>query len=177
MKCFAILVILSLLVSCSMQVFAGGSPALTHSTGAARQKETDEVREAVFRYQFATSGVPKAAVYFLSLGVGKTGAADIFDASYDPSNEFMKRFVDLKVPVRKASASTFGSPSGRVVDKASGKLGVLFDVRSIKWISDTEVEVQGGFAAGMLYARGSIYTVKKEKGKWKVTKEDNTFMS
>jgi hypothetical protein len=177
MKRLAILTVLTLAVLCTYKVvFAGESAASPKPADTKRQHEADDIREAVFRYQIATNDVSKAKVYFLSIGIGAKGR-DIFDASHDPSADFMKRFDDLKAPIRKASASTFGSPDGWVVEKRSGKRGVLFQIRSVKWISETEVEVEGGFAAGMLYARGYTYTVKKEKGKWSVKTSNSTWMS
>jgi len=52
-----------------------------------------------------------------------------------------------------------------------------FNVTSIKWISDTQVEVRGGFYAGGLNGAGWIYTVKKQHGRWKVTSEKLLFVS
>jgi hypothetical protein len=177
MKRLAILTVLTLVALCGNKtVFAGESAASSEAADTKRQKEADDIREVVFRYQIATNEVSKAKVYFLSIGLGEKGR-DMFDASHDPSADFMKRFDDLKAPIQKASASTFSSPDGWVVEKRSGKRGVLFEIRSVKWISETEVEVEGGFAAGMLYARGFTYTVKKEKSKWSVKTSNNTSMS
>jgi hypothetical protein len=156
--------------------FAGDPSAASQNATAARQRQEDDIREAVFRCQFASNNTSTAEVFFLSIGEGKKGS-DIFDASHDPSDNFTKRFVGLKVPVRKASASIFGRPQGWVVDKHSGKRGILFSVKTIKRVSDAEVQVEGSLTAGMLAAGGHTYTVKMEKGKWKVTKEESTWIS
>jgi hypothetical protein len=148
----------------------------TESPISNRRQQEDDIRETIFRYQFAENGVQAAEVYFLSVPTGKE-KGDIFNASRNPSDEFVERFANLKPPVKKASASRFGGPSGWVVDKQSGKRGVLFNTGSIQWISETEVEVEGSFYAGMLYARGYTYTVKKAEGKWKVTKSKQTWLS
>ena len=77
------------------------------SVGAepARQRQEDDIREAVFRWQFDhnVSGQQKTAkVYFLSVGE-KYG---------DPSDEFIKRFANNKPPVRKRSECTADAGKG-----------------------------------------------------------------
>ena len=168
MKRLAILTVITLAAFYSnTAMLAGESSGSSAAADTTHQREADNVREAIFRYQIATNEVSKVKLYFLSIGLGEKGA-DIFDASHDPSAAFMKRFDDLNASICKASAGTFNSPDGWVVEKRSGKRGILFQIRSLKWISETEVEAEGGFAAGMLYARGYTYTVMKVEGKWTV---------
>jgi hypothetical protein len=129
----------------------------------ARQSQEDDIREAVFRWQFdhnVSGQQKKAKVYFLAVGE-KYG---------DPSDEFIKRFADNKPPVRKRSECSADAGKG-VLDKKTGEQGLIFHVTSIKWISDTEVEAEGGYYEAGLSASGNIYTLKKEKGKWQVTKD------
>lgn len=54
---------------------------------------------------------------------------------------------------------------------------LIFRVTSIKWKSDTEVDVSGGYYEAGLSASGNTYTVKKEKGKWKVTNDKMHWIS
>ena len=115
-----------------------------------RESQTDDIREAVFRWQFdhnASSQQKKAQAYFL--GVGDRD---------DPTDEFMKRFANHKPPVRKASACSADAGKG-VRDKKTGEKGLIFRVRKIEWKSDTEVEVQGGYYEGGLSASSNTYTV------------------
>jgi hypothetical protein len=135
------------------------SALLGFASDAARESQVDDVREAVFRYQFDHSDAVK--VIFIS--VGENGG--------DPSDEFMKRFADHKPPVRKESSSHFVIHKG-VLDKKTGERGVTFFVRHIRWISDTEVEVTGGYFFAELGASVNVYTVKKSDGIWKITKEE-----
>ena len=135
------------------------------SVGAdqARQLQEDDIREAVFRWQFDhnVSGQQKRAkVYFLSVGE-KYG---------DPSDEFLKRFADNQPPVRKRSECTADAGKG-VLDKKTGEQGLVFNVTRIQWKSDTEVEVEGGYYEAGLSASGNIYTLKKDQGKWKVVND------
>ena len=99
----------------------------------ARTAQEDEIREVVFRHQFDHNDSyqqKRAKVYFLSVS-GK-GA--------DPSDLLLKTFADYRPPVRKVSACTVDS-RGRVVDKQTGELGVIFKIANIRWVSDAEVEV------------------------------------
>jgi len=135
------------------------------SVGAdpARQRQEDDIREAVFRWQFdhnLSGQQKKAKVYFLSVG----------DKYGDPSDEFIKRFADNKAPVRKRSECTVDAGKG-VLDKKTGEQGLIFNVTRIQWKSDTEVEVEGGYYEAGLSASGNIYTLKNERGKWKVTND------
>ena len=129
----------------------------------ARQLQEEDIREAVFRWQFDNnvSGQQKRAkVYFLAVG----------EKSGDPSDELLKRFADHQPPVRKRSACTADAGKG-VLDKRTGEQGLLFRVTNIKWKSDTEVEVEGGYYEAGLSASGNLYTLKKEQGKWKVVND------
>jgi hypothetical protein len=128
-----------------------------------RESQTDDIREAVFRWQFdhnASGQQKKAQAYFLGVD----------DKDADPTDEFMKRFADHKPPVRKASACSADAGKG-VRDKKTGEKGLIFRVRKIEWKSDTEVAVKGGYYEAGLSASSNTYTVKKEKGKWKVTND------
>jgi hypothetical protein len=134
-----------------------------------RENQEDDIREAVFRYQFdhnASAQQKTAKVFFLGVE-GKAG---------DPSDAFMKRFADHKPPVRKASASHFVKGKG-ILDKTTGEQGLAFSVTSIKWISDTEVQAKGGYYEAEESSSGNTYTLKKENGKWKVTKNKMNWIS
>jgi hypothetical protein len=148
-------------------VFACLSTANTR-TDATRLHEEDDVREAVFRYQFEhnSSGQQKrASVYCLSIG-----------ENTDPSDEFIKRFANHSPPVRKISGCNVGPYDG-VVDKLTHKLGLVFRVSSINWISGTEVEATGGYYEAGLSASGDTYTVRKRLGKWRVAKDKMNWIS
>lgn len=61
--------------------------------------------------------------------------------------------------------------TGGVADKATGKRGVLFHTGAIKWLSDIEAEITGGYYEEKLSSSGSTYHLKKVDGKWIVTKD------
>ena len=129
-----------------------------------RESQVDDIREEVFRYQFDHNGSAQqktAKAYFI--GVGDEGG--------DPSDDFMKRFDGHKPPVRKASASHYVRGKG-ILDKKTGERGLAFGFTGIKWISDIEVEVDGEYYEAELSSSTNTYTLKKEDGKWKVTKNN-----
>lgn len=127
----------------------------------------DAVREAVFRYQFehnSSGQQQKAGVFFLSVG-----------KDTDPSKALLARFEGHAPPVEKVSDST--PKGGGIVDKKTGKQGVIFKVTSIKWINETEAEVEGGYYEGNLSASGNVYQVIYEKENWVVKKDTMKWIS
>jgi hypothetical protein len=64
-----------------------------------------------------------------------------------------------------------------VVDKDTGKSGLIFSVGAIKWISDTEAEVSGGYYEAGLSSSGNVYFVKRRDGKWVVTGDKMLWIS
>ncbi len=138
----------------------------------ARQGQEDKIREVVFRYQFTNNAAhgpataeKRIAAFYLSVG----------ERDQDPSDEFMQRFAEHKPSVRKVSACS--TKKMRVEDKQTGQRGLIFHVRSIKWISDTKVEVRGGYYEDGLSASGNIYTVVEKDGKWRVIKDKMEWIS
>lgn len=147
----------------------GQQASVSPANDAAHLRQEDDIREAVFRYQFDhnASGQQKSAHdYFLAIG----------DKNADPSDAFMKRLAHNKPAVRKASACRV-DPSGSVVNKRTGKHGLLFRIGSITWISDTEVKVWRGYDETNPSSSGSTYTVKKDSGKWIVAKDQMEVIS
>ncbi len=122
-----------------------------------KAEHEDDIREAVFRYQFEHWGSNKE-IYYLSLS-----------NQGDPTDEFTRRFKDIQSEVRKAS----------LAERAGGEIkgGVIFFVREIKWINDNEVEIEGGYHRGGLDGSGHAFQVMREKGKWVVKKDTTIWMS
>jgi hypothetical protein len=122
-----------------------------------------DIREATFRYQFGNnaSGQQKNTKnYYLSIDAG--------DKKTDPDDAFLKRFTGSP-PVKKVSECDESVIQG-VVDKKTGEPGLVFRTGAIKWISDTEVEVSGGYYEGNLSSSGNTYYLKRDADKWKVIK-------
>jgi hypothetical protein len=129
-----------------------------------RESQIDDIREAVFRYQFdhITPAERDAKLYVLGVG----------ESCSDPSDEFLKRFAGHQPPVKKASASDWFPDKGRV-DKETGGKALMFCAANIAWISDTDVEVSGAHYSAMAGVLDDYFTVKREDGKWKVTEVNN----
>ena len=134
----------------------------------ARKNQEDDIREAVFRWQFdhnASEQQGYAKVYFLEVG----------EKEGDPSDEFIKRFAGNKPPVRKRSECSVSTRGD--FDKKTGERGLVFRLRVIEWKSDTEVDVKGGYHEHGLSGSGNTYTLKKENGKWKVINDKMHWIS
>ena len=130
-----------------------------------------DIREATFRYQFANNASgqqQRAGSYYLAIPAGRK--------SGDPDDAFLKRFAGNKPPVKKQSDC---DPSGEkgVVDKQTGERGVEFRTGKIKWVSDTEVQVSGGYYEAGESSSGNVYYLKKVNGKWTVTKDEMLLIS
>jgi hypothetical protein len=123
----------------------------------------DQVREAVFRYQFThnASGMKeRAPVYFLSLGeVG---------ADQNPSAALMARFANHQPRVEPMSRASITLERG-VRHRDTDERGLAFRVTSMKWVSADVVEVEGGYYEGSLSSSGNTYRVERTGGAWVVT--------
>jgi hypothetical protein len=153
----------------TLSIFVGGSPQ-KHT-----QADEDDIHEAVLRYQIDSwyaaekaetrdkSSTPKEREIENRL---KPLIVHISVNGKDPSPQFLARFKDDKRLVRPASEASpkdMGKPSGM----PSGK--IIFSSDTIKWISSTHVNVEGGYYCGPLCASGQTFYVEKQNGRWKVT--------
>lgn len=150
-----VMVGIAISISCSISRQAPkevtGSPAsfpVTH--------EDSMVAESIFRYQLERIRLRNLTqLYFLSLGDGK-----------DPADEFLKRFDGTPYLVKKYSESVY--QNSIVTEKHTGQRGIRLEVKSIKWLSNSEVEVEGSWFAGHENYQEQIFHVYKENGSWSV---------
>ena len=145
-----------LILACASCTFAADNTA--------RQKDEDDIQEAVLRELFdrnPSTLQKRATAYYLAIGE-KKGA--------DPTEEFLKRFAGHKPPVLKRSAAALSPDQGVVTDKQTGGRGLIFRLYGVKWLSESEAELRGGCAESAADSLVNTYTVKKDNGKWKVTK-------
>jgi hypothetical protein len=98
-----------------------------------RSTEEDRIAEALFRHLLQEHQGLK--VCFLS----RDGA--------DPSDDFLRRFQG-EVPVKKKGSLRTRGRYRQILDKETGAISGIVSVGPIKWISDSEVEVGGGFYDG-----------------------------
>jgi len=145
-----------------MRKFAAVSMMVLALVGCSRAPkanpaEENRIRVAVFEYEMQEH---PAAVYFLSIG----------EAAGDPNDVIMKHFDGNVPPVKPASQCTTG-PGGSINDMLTGDTGVLIKAAAINWISETEVEVKGGYLADAKSASANTYHVVLQDGLWVVDKD------
>ena len=125
-----------------------------------RAAREDEIREAIVRYQIENWDL-RAEVYFIEI------------ESKDPSKAFLQRFADIVKPVKAKSESRkkkYYLSFYNIEDRRTNKPGVVFDQGTINWKADSAVEVEGGYSCASECMAGGIYYLKKQDGRWSVTK-------
>jgi hypothetical protein len=141
-----------------------------------RASQEDDIRETVFRNLLTKNPFTLRGEVFedyLALGFRKrtenVDQSDLFNGLLiDPSDAFMRRFLDLKTTVHKASSCRERSKGGGVRDKQTGRPGLLLVLTKIMWVSNTEAEVEAEYHRGPLAAEGFTYWVKRENDGWRV---------
>ena len=138
--------------------------SITTQIVGSKTEQEDDIREAVFRHQFAHNASAiqqKAKAYYLALGslINKR----------DPSSEFMQRFKGHKPSVERVSLAE--ERYGRIRD------GLIFYIVEIRWINENEVEVSGGYYEGNMSSSGNKYQVVRKNGKWAVKKDAMKWIS
>ncbi len=133
--------------------------SLSFSAEIDKSRTENDIREAVFRFQIHGWRFHLGKIFFLSFAKEQG----------DPSDEFMKRFAGYGANVRKGSQAT--AEITGVKDRNTGELGLILYAAEITWISDTEVEVKGGYYESRMSAEGNTYYLKRDDGRWIVTKE------
>jgi hypothetical protein len=122
--------------------------------------EEDQIREAVFRYQFEfnASGLGKAAnAYYLSI-----------EDNVDPSPQLLSQFEGHLPRVKPVSASELEAGTAQVIDRESGLPGLIFWIEEIRWLSDYEVEVGGGYEEASESGSVNIYRLEKKGDRWEI---------
>jgi hypothetical protein len=135
------------------------------SAGPERNKQEEDIAEAVFRYQFlhnASGRQQNAKVYFLSLRYR------------NPSDKFMQRFAGNTPVVDRVSDCTEDDDIRDIHTEAPG---ILFRITTIKWITPSRVEVSGGYDEGRLSSSGNTYYIEKRNGKWVVVRDEMHWIS
>ncbi len=135
-----------------------------------RWRTEDDIRDAVFRYQMrhnASALQQKTGAFYLSINT--LG----FDRS--PSDGFIARFRGCKPPVRGVACCI--AEADGVRDRRTGDKGIVLRVGRIRWVSSTEVDVDGGYFEGGVSASGNTYRVVKRGLRWVVVKNTMLWIS
>ena len=143
------------------QLIPSAGMAQQSAAPAAGAQQDEDVREAVFRYQFKTLDF-QVAFYFISVD------------NKNPTPAFLDRFRENQPAVRGVSDAKFEKkPIPGYVDKHSEKQGVMFRQEAIHWVSDTQADVQGSVECGDLCNPASgVYHVARSGDHWSVASFD-----
>jgi hypothetical protein len=123
-----------------------------------------EIAESVFRYQITQCAENMSVTVFL---LSVRGA--------DPSDEFMKRFADESVSVKKRSALATSERTHEFIDKESGKFVALLSLDKLKFLEENRAQVEGGCGYADFAARGYRYDLVREKNRWIVKRANPTW--
>ncbi|RPI01217.1 MAG: hypothetical protein EHM64_16075 [Ignavibacteriae bacterium] len=155
----------------SILLFSGCSDLGTDaSNGLAQLSIQDSIREAVFRYQFqhnASGQQQTAKIYFLSVMILNDSTG--YWIHGNPSLDILSHFNNNVPPVKSFSDCTL-SVNG-VFDNKTGENGLLFQVGALRWITEEQVEVDGGYFEGGLSASGNTYYLERKNAQWIVTRD------
>jgi phytoene dehydrogenase-like protein len=122
--------------------------------------EEDQIRQAVFRYQFEfnASGLGKASnAYYLSV-----------ESNHDPSLALLEQFEGHLPQVKPVSASELEAGTAQVTERESGLPGLIFRIEEISWLSNRQVEVEGGYEEASESGSVNIYRLEKTGDHWEV---------
>ena len=127
------------------------------------QKEEfdSSIVESVFRYQIKQCGDNTSLKVFLLSVRGN-----------DPSDEFMKRFDDDSVKVKKRSALAKSEATNEFIDSESGKSAALLSIDKLRLFEEGKAEVEGSCGYADWAARGYRYSVVREANRWMVKRAD-----
>ncbi len=120
--------------------------------------QIDDIREAMFRHHMEKRG---KRIYFLAFFDIETGMRE------DPTDDFMKRFADQFPRVAKESEAQASDYEG-LRDKKTGEHGVSLIISTVRWVSDTEVQVHSGYYSSGTGAERGTYLLKKKDRRWVV---------
>jgi hypothetical protein len=149
--------VLSLVSSCRTR-----APSAS-ATDKPRGEQELDIMESVFRYLFEHNRsvlTERHQVEYFFLRVDKL----------NPPPELLSRFAGHVPPVEKASASESDIRYGVRDIKTHGR-GIILDIRSVRWIDDDTVDVEGGYVEASLSASGDTYRVERRQGKWVVVND------
>jgi hypothetical protein len=140
------------------------SQSSTEAQDSGRTIAELSIREAVIRFQIKSWDLA-ANSYCVSLN------------NKDPDGEFLRRFYPLPVKGASACRKRTGPGAQMSVADKTGKRSVIFDIGSIRWLGETDADVDGGYLCGSLCMAAGTYHVVREEGRWVVTAFDKQAIS
>ena len=147
-------------------IAASGMAQTTANTSPptkAHESKQNDVREAVLRYQISSWELA-AASYCVKIN-GKNA-----------DENFLRRFRPL--PVKGASECRKQIPPKlprwlySIVDKKTKKNSVIFDIGEIRWVKQSEAQVDGGYDCASQCMAAGTYHLAWDGTRWTVTAFD-----
>jgi hypothetical protein len=130
------------------------------------RSQEDAIREVVIRDLLKKAD--SREIFFL-----------MFDRDTDPSAPFLARFADLKLRIRKRSdahgVKSTDDDHQFWFDRSTGQPGSLVGATELRWIDQSQVEVEGVSYTGKLNASGFLYVIENKDGKWVVVKKEGAW--
>jgi hypothetical protein len=133
---------------------------MTTSTRQFRASEQQRIREVVLLEHLALRDTNR--LVFVSFQ--NSGGSYI-----DPSDAVISAMRTAGIPAQKASESTINVHTV-VIDKVTGKPGVIYYAGVARWLSNSKVEVVRGNTCGSLGGGFTVFIMKKEHGRWTRTR-------
>jgi|CZKC01.1.fsa_nt_gi hypothetical protein len=151
----------AILICVLMAGFVAAPASQKNAGESPRSEQEDNIREAVFRYQFKNFEL-LVAYRFISV-YGK-----------NPSAAMLQRFHGEQPPVLSVSESEkIKKPMKLIQNRNDYKQGALFNQGQIKWISDTKADIDGNFECGDICDEASgVYHASRQENKWVVDSFD-----
>jgi hypothetical protein len=143
--------------------------------GPVLEGQQDEVRSLVVERLLQSDQITRtqhADVIFV--GIKESGGPEFDSLGWDPSREFMNRFVSHRPPVRPISEALTLASDFRVRDRATGQPGIIVSIRSVCWLTASDVEVEAVRFFGMNASLDYEFQLKFQSGRWRVVSEINT---
>ena len=154
----AIAEIALLFVLCTTGLGQSNNNEQPKPTGTALQNASaTDLYEAVLRYQIKSWEL--AADSYCVEVKGKNA-----------SKGLLRRMQPLSVKGASSCRTQTKLNVKHVVDKKTGKMSVIFDMGEIRWRSDSEADVEGGYNCGNFCMAEGTYHIKWNGTQWAVTK-------
>ncbi len=127
-----------------------------------------DIAEATFLYQFKhNASGQQADAHDYCIGFSSAPGDE-----RDPSPEFVARFAGHEPPVKARSGCSIDASNWNIViDKTSGRTGLIFTISAVKCSSETSCEVEGGYFESGTSSSSNTYYLEKHDGNWVVTRD------
>jgi len=147
----------------------------------AKDLKEDDVSVAMFRfvisgkhiYQGSNGNIPPdnggpvgftPTLYFLSYK-GKDASPSVMNRLRQDGH----RIKGVSQSVFDKNLPNAGEYSFR--DKKTKKVGIIYQISTIKWISRFRVQIRAGYSGGLLNGESALYTLELKQGHWVVVSE------